>query len=125
MAEETTPKKSKGGRPKGDPNAVRVYRVNARFSQDEYTALKAKAAEMGMTPARWVHEATLSRRLPSPPIPAINQEAYYNFVRLSSNLNQLSKAVNSGKAVTVDIELLYRLIATANAIGPALIGVSK
>jgi hypothetical protein len=48
MMEETAPRKPKGGRPKGDPNAIRIYRVNARLSASEHATLTAKADQIGM-----------------------------------------------------------------------------
>ncbi len=125
MMEETAPRKLKGGRPKGDPNAVRIYRVNARLSASELATLTAKADQMGMTPAQWLREAALFRRLPSPPVPAINREEYANLARLSANLNQLSKAFNEGRAVTVNNTLLEQLSIEVNQLRLALIGINN
>ena len=62
-AETTPPRKGRGGRPKGDPSAVRASTIGVRVSAEEYAALRAKADQMGMTPAQWLREAALSRRL--------------------------------------------------------------
>jgi hypothetical protein len=97
------------GRPKIDPTAVRVHRVNARLSPSEYALLKDRAAHMGMTPAQWLREAALSRRLPSPPVPAINRSAYAELARLSANLNQLARHANRGESVQLDANLLQKL----------------
>ena len=51
MTAEIPPRKGKGGRPKGDPAAVRASTIGVRVSADEYAALRAKTEQMGMTPA--------------------------------------------------------------------------
>lgn len=121
-AEATPPRKGRGGRPKGDPAAVRVSTIGVRVSADEYAALRAKAAQMGMTPAQWLREAALSRRLPSPPVPAINREQYAELARLSANLNQLAHGANIGQNVTVNDALLQRLAGEVSRLRLALIG---
>lgn len=121
-AEATPPRKGRGGRPKGDPSAVRVSTIGVRVSAEEYAALRAKAEQMGMTPAQWLREAALSRRLPSPPVPAINREQYAELARLSANLNQLAHAANIGQNVAVNDALLQRLAGEVSRLRLALIG---
>ena len=122
MTAEAIPPKARGGRPKGDPSAVRISTIGVRVSADEYAALKAKAEQMGMTPAQWLREAALSRRLPSPPVPAINREQYAELARLSGNLNQLAKLANSGQSVIVADALLQRLSGEVGQLRLALLG---
>ena len=119
---EATPGKGRGGRPKGDPSAVRASTIGVRVSADEYAALKAKAGQMSMTPAQWLREAALSRRLPSPPVPAINRDQYVELARLAANLNQLARAANEGQAVTVNDHLMQRLTAEVKRLRLALLG---
>lgn len=122
-AEATPPRKGRGGRPKGDPAAVRVHRVNARLSSAELATLTAKAEQMGMTPAQWLREAALSRRLPSPPVPAANRQQYAELARLSANLNQLAHGANIGQNVAVNDALLQRLAGEVSRLRLALLGV--
>ena len=122
MTAETPPRRGRGGRPKGDPAAVRVSTIGVRVSAGEYADLRAKAEQMGMTPAQWLREAALSRRLPSPPVPPINREQYAELARLSGNLNQLAKLANSGQPVTVADGLLERMADEAKRLRLALIG---
>ncbi|MYZ51517.1 plasmid mobilization protein [Malikia spinosa] len=121
-AEAPPPRKGKGGRPKGDPAAVRASTIGVRVSADEYAALRTKAEQMGMTPAQWLREAALSRRLPSPPVPPINREQYAELARLSANLNQLARLANSGEPVTVADALLQRLAGEVGRLRLALLG---
>ena len=122
-AEATPPRKGRGGRPKGDPSAVRVSTIGVRVSADEYAALRAKAEQMGMPPAQWLREAALSRRLPSPPVPAANRQQYAELARLSANLNQLAHGANIGQNVAVNDALLLRLAGEVSRLRLALLGV--
>ena len=121
-AEEISLPRSRGGRPKGDPAAVRTSTIGVRVSEDEYAALRTKAVQMGMTPAQWLRQAALTRRLPSPPVPAINREHYAELARLAANLNQLSRLANHGQSVTVDQSFLQALATEVSQLRLALIG---
>ena len=68
MTEEAPPPKRKGGRPRGDPKDIRAATIGVRVSPVEYETLKGKAAQMGMTPAQFLRDAALKRRLPSSPV---------------------------------------------------------
>ncbi len=118
----TPPRRRKGGRPKGDPAAVRASTIGVRVSPSEYAALRDKSAQMGVTPAQWLRQAALSRRLPSPPVPAINRSVYADLARLSANLNQLAWHANRGESVHVDADLLRQLAFEVRQLRLALIG---
>jgi hypothetical protein len=117
------PRKARGGRPKGDPGAVRSATIGVRVSRDEYAALCARAAHMHMAPAQWLRHAALTRRLPSPPVAAINREQYAELARLAANLNQLTHLANQGRSVTIANGLLEQLIGETRRLRQALIGV--
>ncbi len=116
------PKRGRGGRPKNAPGTVRGTTIGVRVSPTELEALQTKAKQMSMTPAHWLREAALARRLPSPPVPAINREHYANLARLSGNLNQLAKLANSGQPVSVNSAFLQRLDAEVGRLRLALLG---
>ena len=122
-ADPAPPKRGRGGRPKNAPGTVRDVTIGVRVAPAEFAALTAKAEQMGMTPAHWLREAALSRRLPSPPVPPINREQYAELARLSGNLNQLAKLANSGQPVTVADTLLQRLAGEVGRLRLALLGV--
>ena len=65
--------KRRGSRPKGTPEAVRTATIGVRGSASEYAALRLKSEAMAMTPAQWLREAALTRRLPTPPVAPINR----------------------------------------------------
>lgn len=117
-----TPAKRRGGRPKNAPGTVRAITIGVRVAPAEHATLKAKADAMGVTPAQWLRQAALSRRLPSPPVPPINLAQYASLARLAANLNQLAKAANEGRAVTVNNGLIENLSAEVKLLRLALLG---
>ena len=119
------PKRGRGGRPKNAPGTVRDVTIGVRVAPGELSALTAKATHMGMTPAHWLREAALARRLPSPPVPSINREQYAELARLAANLNQLARAANEGRPVTVADALLQRLTAEVNRLRLGLLGMGS
>jgi len=109
-------------RPKGDPANVRGTTIGVRVTDAEYAALREKAETLHITPAQWLRDAALKRRLPSPPAPAINIEEYGKLARLSANLNQLVRAVNEGRPVTINEDMLRHLMAEVSRLRLALLG---
>ena len=122
LIEQPPPPKRRTGRPKAPPETVRRDTIGVRVSASEYTALRLKAESMAMTPAHWLSEAALTRRLPSPPVAAINREHYAELGRLAGNLNQLTRLANEGRPVTIADALLQRLIQETRRLRLALIG---
>ena len=78
-----------------------------------------------MTPAQWLREAALTRRLPAPPVSAINREQYAELARLAANLNQLTRLANEGDRVTVATALLAKLQTELSRLRLELIGASE
>ena len=115
-------RRSKGGRPKGDPAAVRRSTIGVRVSAAEYDTLRTRAEQMGMTPAQFLRHAALTRRLPSPPVPAVNREQYANLARLATNLNQLTRRANEGKPVILTPPFVKLLRTEINRLRQALLG---
>lgn len=115
--------KGRGGRPRIDPSLVRTSTIGVRVSAEEYAALRAKAEQMGMTPAQWLRVAALSRRLPPPPAPPVNREQYAELAKLAGNLNQLARLANLGYLVVVNEALLQQTIDEVSRLRLELIGV--
>ena len=122
LREPSAAPKRRGGRPRGDPLALRTETIGVRVSAAEYAALRAKAEAMAMTPAQWLREAALTRRLPPPPVAAINGEQYEELGRLAANLNQLTRLANSNQQVTVADALLRKLSGEVTRLRFALVG---
>ncbi|GGE88731.1 plasmid mobilization protein [Massilia psychrophila] len=125
MQPDAAIRRSAGGRPKGDPAAVCSTTIGVRVSASEYATLRAKAAQLHMTPAQWLREAALARCLPSPPVEAINREQYAELARLAANLNQLIRLANEGGRVTVANDLLERMTIEAKRLRLALLGIGE
>jgi len=109
-------------RPKGDPAAVRSMTIGVRVTDAEYALLQEKAATMAISPAQWLRDAALKRRLPSAPVPAINIEEYGKLARLSANLNQLVRLVHAGRAVTINEDMIQHLMEEVARLRLALLG---
>ena len=123
LPEPTVPApKRRGGRPRSDPDTVRTDTIGVRVSPAEYALLRTKSEHMAMTPAQWLREAALTRRLPSPPVAPINREHYAELGRLAGNLNQLTRLANEGRPVHIADALLTRLSAEVRALRLVLIG---
>lgn len=123
QSEALPPRKHRGGRPKGDPAALRDATIGVRVSAKEHLQLLDKARQMNMAPAQWLREAALSRRLPPPPVAAVNRAQYAELARLSANLNQLTRHANEGKSVVIADALLQRLTKEVSALRQALLGI--
>lgn len=122
MPDAPPPRRGKGGRPPGDPAAVRRATIGVRVSAAEYAALRTTAAQMGMSPAQWLRTAALTRRLPPPPVPAANREQYVALGRMATNLNQLTRLANAGQLVVIPERLLQRLTTEVRRLRLALLG---
>jgi hypothetical protein len=125
MRPDPSAPKAKGGRPKGDPAAVRTVTIGVRVSANEYNALRLRALRMCMSPAQWLREAALTRRLPSPPVAAVNRDQYAELARLSANLNQLTRLAHEGERVTIADGLLRRVLDETKRLRLALLGVKE
>ena len=88
---------NKGGRPKIDPAAVRSLNLSVRLSPAEYAALRERADQLGMKPGQFLRQAGLTRRLPPPPVPAVNREEWAKLGQLANNINQLTRRANAGQ----------------------------
>ena len=115
-------RRGKGGRPKIDPAAVRRSTIGVRVSAAEYATLRTRAEQMGLTPAQFLRHAALTRRLPRPPVPAVNREQYANLARLAGNLNQLTRRAHAGQNVILTDPLVKLLRTEINRLRQELLG---
>lgn len=102
-------KQNRNGRPKLAPESVRNKTIGVRVNPAELEALEEKAKIMGVLPAHYLRIVGLAKRLPPPPVPAVNREEYARLGRLSGNLNQLAQAVNRGEVTELNQPLLFEL----------------
>lgn len=116
-------KSRRGGRPKSDPSTVRHMTIGVRVNKSEWNALQVRAKHMGMSLAEWLRTAALSRKLPSPPVPEANREAYAKLTRLAVNLNQIARAANEGRA-SVSSHILIAVRQELVLLQQALLGIN-
>ena len=109
-------------RPKGDPANVRGMTIGVRVTSAEYAMLREKAEALHISPAQWLRDAALKRRLPSAPAPAINIAEYGKLARLSANLNQLVRLAHEGRQVTINEDMIRRLMDEVTRLRLALLG---
>lgn len=87
---------AKGGRPRKDPLHLRSIRVTVRLTPAEHSQLRLLASLHQMRACSYLRDAALSRPLPEPR-PSINDAAYRELCRISSNLNQLTHLAHAGQ----------------------------
>lgn len=114
-------KQNRNGRPKLAPESVRSKTIGVRVNPSEMAELEDKAKAMGVLPAHYLRIVGLAKRLPPPPVPAVNREEYAKLGRLAANLNQLTRQMNSHDSVDFDRVLMGEIKAELNALRLALI----
>lgn len=85
----------------------------------ELERLKAQAERSGMNYSAFVIASAVGKIIR--PVPSINQTQWAELSRLASNLNQLARAANAGRA-DVDPALLKDTKVQLQAIRSALVG---
>ena len=80
-----------------------------RLSALEHATVASKADALHLRVAVFLRQAALARRLPSPPVAAVNREQYIELARLVADLHELRRHADAGQAVTVTDALLRRL----------------
>jgi len=104
---------------------VRSWAPTVRFTLDERQQIDELRASESYS--NYIRQAALKRRAPTQ-IPAVNQQSYTELSRLSANLNQLTKAVNtalkSGQPIPIDVQLLAELRTLIDQMRSDLIGLA-
>lgn len=99
--------KRKGGRPRSDDPRIRP--VGFKCTDSEIEKLARLAEEYQTTIGEFCRVKSLGSRMPKVPVPKINIEKYQELSRLSSNLNQLMKAINEGKINNVECDFVRKI----------------
>lgn len=111
------------------PEEKRDHDVKIAFNQPEYELFLARAIAAGKTPAVYGREVLL-RSTPKV-VGEINRQAWGDLGKALSNLNQLTRVVNTlkleGGTVPPELgeqltQLIAELIASINELRPKLIG---
>jgi hypothetical protein len=102
------------GRPTSPDQDKHSKRVVLRYTPVEFQILKSKIPA-NSTRARYIRDCSLHRPI-DPPMPAINIDLYRQIVGISNNLNQLTRAVNSGQCFADDALLAQARDAVLRAV---------
>lgn len=95
--------------PKPRPSAeLRTVDIRCRMTEAEAEQVRAAAEASGLRLADYTREVLL--RGGPKVIPEINRQAWAEFARTASNLNQTMHAINSGQ-MTADVDDLARQVA--------------
>lgn len=81
---------------------LRTNRISVRFNDAEFEALQNRAgSKVAKRLAAYLRESALDK-LP-PQIPELNRNSWLELSRSAANLNQISRAINSGESLGLDI----------------------
>lgn len=111
-------------RPQLPDHERRTVNLTVRLTQAEAADLATRAAELGLAAGPFLREAALARRLPSPPVPALNRAAWGDLGKLSGNLNQLTRLAHAGQLSDVDPAILEDLASQVQALRRDLLGLA-
>lgn len=99
-------------RPKRDDLTARSAHVAARFTAAERLALDERATSAGVTLSEFVRAsalgvtpARLSAAMPAGPAGVLSADELRELNAIGNNLNQIARALNSGRADPVDGDL--------------------
>ena len=87
-------------------NRSKVFTV--RFSPEEFGELSRRAAAVGMRPSQYLRTAAFEATVSF--IPSINKEQWRALANISSNLNQLVRSVNTGRAEPGILAVVQQLL---------------
>lgn len=100
-------------RPKSDPMDLRSLQVNVRLNPHEVAELRARAERSGTTITAFVRASALGKPMRPAPSGSADFATRQELRRVGVNLNQIAKALNSGKGVSpVVLETVCRKLDT-------------
>ena len=102
-------------------NNKRKAVIPVRFTSTERDILKEKAASFNLSISSFVRMNSLNLKLPKT-IPSINNDTYRILVGVANNLNQLVRAINSGKDCEVEAKQIRELKQIISKVGLNLRG---
>ncbi len=84
----------RGGRPRKLPEELRTYIYQVGLTKHENNIICERAESVGLPPHELIRKLTLNQRVNT--VPMVNREALVELNKIGNNLNQLTKAANSG-----------------------------
>jgi len=86
----------------------RIYQVGIRLTQSELHTIKINAACYGMSLQQYFICKALKKKPKNSFLSPINREILIQLYRIGNNLNQLTKAANSGRYVSTELKSVLR-----------------
>ena len=121
MSKKLSPLSSRGKKIK--PDQKRTERVYSQLTQEEMAIFEQLCREAGVQKGVYIRAAILSSEKSLPkPVPEINRKVWLELARLSANLNQYQKAINSGDEKAVPNELLLEIRSQVEQLRAELMG---
>jgi hypothetical protein len=97
------------GRPKIDKEQVKSSRIMIRFTKTELKNLEEAAVVCGIATANLIRDKVLKGHFPKQKVSKINLQVYLELKKSGVNINQLAKAVNSGRLPVGNLPVLRQL----------------
>ena len=97
--------------------------IPIRVTSEERSLLKEAARAVNVSLSEFIRRLALKKRMPPVGVGKVNRETYSELCRIGNNLNQLVRAVNEGRALGVDLNLLAGLRTCIKEIGFQTLGV--
>lgn len=99
--------------------------VTFRLDPKEYEKLKKEATKINISLSAYIRKSIFRRKLPAPPPPQINRDAWLELSKTTSNLNQLQKKINQGVASIASESLLESVKTQVSGLRKELIGIQS
>lgn len=112
-------------RPRVDERERRKAKLACACTAEEAEEIRRRAEAAGISPSAFLRSAALGRRLPPPPAPALNQEAWARLGRLLGGLASVAQAAGRGQVLDwteADSQLVAEIKAEVQALRAELLG---
>ena len=121
MSKNLSPLSSRGK--KIEPCEKRTERIYSQLTVEEMAVFEQLCKEAGVQKGVYIRAAILKNEKSLPkPVPEINREVWLELARLSANLNQYQKAINSGYFEAVPNELILEIREKVEQLRAELVG---
>ena len=98
-------------------------RFDLYLTDHERAVLEIKARAACLPMSTFLRRVALKKKIEQPP-KEISRKQYAELARVGSNLNQISAAINAGKASGIDVDVIHELATQVRLLRMQLIGVT-
>ncbi|NEP91387.1 MAG: hypothetical protein F6K18_33865 [Okeania sp. SIO2C2] len=105
------------------PSEKRTERIYSQLTKEEMAIFEQMCNEAGVQKGVYIRAAIFNQENSLPkPVPEINRKVWLELARLSANLNQYQRAINSGYFEPVPTELILEIREKVEQLRAELIG---